>query len=197
MTEQSKRRIVGGIVVLLGGTALLPFLLRGKGNLDGFYDIPPPPQFNRFEVQRLESPLGVEEIEQKLAEVRENRVRVEERQKEETEPQASKEADSLAVEEERQPIKDGLDEIVFNEQGVPLRWVVQMISYRNRANARAFRQRLHKEGFPVVMREVTNSKQQVFYVVYVGPVLSRSKAVEYKTKLDKAYNTEGIIRTWN
>jgi len=209
MTEQSKRRIIGGVVLLLVASALLPFLLRDEEDLDQFYTIPPAPEFNRLEVRKLEQPAKVEEIEQKLAEVKENRLKREERQerqerKEEAvaikkaQLQADRESNNKEAKEEKKQIRDSLDEIVFNEQGVPLRWVVQVISYVNDdARAKEFSQRLSKEGFPAMMREVTNSKQQVVYVVYVGPLLSRSKAAEYKTRLDKTYNTKSIIRSWN
>jgi len=206
MTEQSKRRIIGGVVLLLAASALLPFLLRDEENLDQFYAIPPAPEFNRFEVRKLEQPAKVEEIEQKLAEVKENRLKREERQERKEEAaaikkaqlQADRKSNNEVAQEEKKQIRDGLDEIVFNEQGVPLRWVVQVISYvNNDARAKEFSQRLSKEGFPAMMREVTNSKQQVVYVVYVGPLLSRSKAAEYKTRLDRTYSTKSIIRVWN
>ena len=220
MTEQSKRRIIGGVVLLLVAVALLPFLLRGggsldlseEGSLDEFHTIPPAPEFNRLEVQQLAQPAEVEEIEQKLAEVKENRLRKEERQerREEAEEAAAIKKAQLeanganggpgneAVEEERKQIRDSLDEIVFNEQGVPLRWVVQVVSYvDDDSRAKEFSQRLRKEEFPTMTREVINSKQQLVQVVYVGPLLSRSKAVEYKTRLDKTYKIESIIRPWN
>ena len=191
MNEQSKRRLIGGIVVLLFIGILSFFLFRDAGTLEELSEIPPAPEFTRIEIRNLEPPPEVKRIEQKLAEVKENRIKEADRKKEKEPIESPKEEGTEAI------IKDSLDEIVFNEKGIPKRWVVQTASYKSERNAEKFKKLLADKGFPSMMRKVGASSENVFYVVYVGPVLRRSKAQEYKQKVDKTYNTQGIIREWN
>lgn len=186
MNEQSKRRIVGGVVVLVGIMIGAPFLFNNPLVLEELQTIPPAPQFTKIEVKRIAAPEQVQKIEEKLAEVKENRVRA---------------ADRVTQEVVREPTKgkpkETLDQIVFNDRGIPVRWVVQAASYSDKDNAERFRKRLTVDGFPVLMRQVKNAADNLFYVVYVGPVLRRSRAEEYKDKIDKTFNTQGIIKQWN
>ena len=77
-----------------------------------------------------------------------------------------------------------LDQITYNEQGIPIRWVVQAASYREKSNAEKFRKVLNQGGFPVIIRQVETG-DNLFHVVYAGPVLRRSIAEGYKDKIDK------------
>ena len=187
MNEQLKRRLVGGIAFLLGVAVLISFLFHRAEPLEELSGIPPAPEFTRMEIKALEPPPGLERIERKLAEVKRERLRETDRRKERVPQEDEAESD----------IRDALDQMVFDERGVPKRWAVQAASYRSLRNAERFKAQLADEGLPVMMRNVSLADENVFYVVYVGPVLRQSKAWEYKHKVDKEYDTETIIREWN
>lgn len=71
-------------------------------------------------------------------------------------------------------------------------WAVQVAAFADRANARAFRDQLKKDGFAAFTTSVKRSGE-ILHRVAVGPLVSRSDAESERQTLAKQYELDAII----
>ncbi len=71
-------------------------------------------------------------------------------------------------------------------------WAVQVAAFSDRANARAFRDRLKADGFAAFISSVKSSGT-VLHRVAVGPMINRNDADRERGQLARRYDVEAII----
>jgi DedD protein len=76
--------------------------------------------------------------------------------------------------------------------GLPLSWVLQVASYKQKKQAEALRDILLKKGYRAFIQNVKTSKGQ-HVRLYLGPELDKSILEKAKKKIDKRYNVESFI----
>ena len=182
MNEQTKRRLLGGSVILLLAALFLPRLFI---DLDKDVSHDPPPEFVALKIRPAPPPS--QEIEAKLDRLKEN-----------VQPQAESTAEG--EKKRRSEPKDkagGLDAVTFDESGIPVRWVVQVASLRGKEEAEKLKQQLAAKGFTTFTYAHKQQEDDIIYAVYVGPTLQRPKADRHKEEIDKLFKTDGRVRKWN
>lgn len=71
-------------------------------------------------------------------------------------------------------------------------WAVQVAAFADRANARAFRDQLKKDGYSAFTTSIKRSGS-ILHRVAVGPLVSRSDAESERQALARRYELEAII----
>ena len=195
MKEQTKRRLIGAILLAIFAVAGLSFFSlnnEGEGDIEGnllSWQPEPPPDFIKVEVDKIPPPPQLNEIKEKLNQLKNNR-------------QAQADSKNTFATAggggggKKLPGKNALDEIAFNDKSIPVRWVVQAASLRSPEQAKRLKQRLADNNFKSLIRASKSSKGDILYVVYVGPFLQSSRAEENQKKLKTELKLDGILRKW-
>lgn len=84
------------------------------------------------------------------------------------------------------------DRQVLGENGMPAAWMVQVASFGTEDRANALRDQLLGEGYPAFTRTFDASGSKMTRV-FVGPKLSRDKALEMKASLDKSLKINTLV----
>ena len=74
----------------------------------------------------------------------------------------------------------------------PTAWVVQAGSFGQQSNAKAFRDKLRKKGYPAFMETIAGQGSRL-YRVRVGPELDRKRAEDQRAKLEEAFGIKGLV----
>lgn len=74
-------------------------------------------------------------------------------------------------------------------------WVVQLASFSDAANAKRFVVKLRKAGYQAYKRS-HSSGARVVHQVMVGPEISRQRAQQLQTQLQKHYHLNGMVRRY-
>ena len=200
MKEQTKRRLIGAIVLAIFAVAGLSFFSlnnEGEGDIGDnllSWQPEPPPDFIKVEVDKIPPPPQLNEIKEKLNQLKDNR----QAQADSKNPSATGggEGGGRRGIEKKLPGKNALDEIAFNDKSIPVRWVVQAASLRSPEQAQRLKQRLADNNFKSLIRALKSSKGDILYVVYVGPFLQSSRAEENQKRLKEKLKLDGILRKW-
>lgn len=81
-----------------------------------------------------------------------------------------------------------IKETVFDAEGVPVAWTLQLASFRDEANARALRKQLIKAGHKVYTRASGDIVK-----VFVGPELEKKRLELLKAGLKKEFGLDGLL----
>lgn len=185
MNELTKRRLVGGVIVLSLAMGLI--IWANQSDTYGLsWRNPVPPKFQKIEIDRNIAPPELDEIQEKLDKLKDN---LQELAK--SPPKKPK-----TIKDKRGQPANPLDEIIVEGSSVPPRWVVQAASFQKQELATMMKQQLADNGFVAVVRASRSSKDVIIYAVYVGPFLQVSKAEENAKLLKDKLKIEGIIRKW-
>ena len=96
--------------------------------------------------------------------------------------QSEQETVVVVKEEEKKPVSD----VKMN------RWFVQVGIFGKEANAMSIRDKIRKQGFPVMVSTLSGEKGTL-YRVMVGPELSKERAKEIQSKMDIINGLKGIL----
>lgn len=72
-------------------------------------------------------------------------------------------------------------------------WVLQVGSFVSQNNAERLRAALHKSGWSAFMRPDRSVPSQLHYRVYAGPFASLSEIKDAKNKIDKRFQSLGLV----
>ncbi len=192
MKEQTKRRLIGAILLAIFAVAGLSFFSLNneyEGNEEGdllSWQPEPPPDFIKIEVDKIPPPPQLNVIKEKLNQLKDNRQSQADNKKPSTTGGGGK----------KLPGKNALDEITFNDKSIPVRWVVQAASLRSQERAQRLKQRLADNNFKSLIRVSKSSKDDILYVVYIGPFLQSSRAEENQKRLKDELKLDGILKKW-
>ncbi len=183
MNEQIKQRLVGAVVLISLAVIFIPMLLDGGNNssMPTFgSNIPDQPDFN---FEPLEIPLDPVEP------LPEERPRHVEKVEEPAAPVAEKPATAKAEQEKTAP---SVVESKPAAKGEPLRWVVQVGSFGQSANALMLREKLRKNGFNAFVEKYLD-EGKTSYRVRVGPELKRETSEKQREELQRKLKIKGIV----
>ena len=161
-----RHRIIGSLVWLSVAIIVLPFVLDGDGlkelsQAPAKISLPVPVDIQPIEIEQVDPAKPIA-----LA------------------PAAQMETTPVA----EQPSPTTATTPSLNAQGLPNSWVVQLASFKTKANADALRNKLIKEKYAAYMQQHNDN-----YRVLVGPVNTRPEADELKAKLKQGYKLNGIV----
>ena len=181
MDDGLKQRLVGAIVIVAAAIIFIPMIFNQTERTpkDIQVELPPPPEAPKAQLEKPQRP-GVTEntAESVTGNVTENagEMRTESR----TESREDSPAESAAA---VQPAK---------QSDIPQGWVLQLASFKERANADALRDRLRKAGYDVYVT-YHPGKGDGMARVYVGPELDRAALDKIKVRLKKEFKLEGFV----
>lgn len=177
-----KQRIIGAIVLVALAVIFIPILLPGHRDL-GFSDteshIPPKPdELENLKVLELEKPLAAPAPREIV------RTPIDER----SPPAPQTESEPPVVEPkpvvaDKKPSKPPVEQDKKSDTATtPKAWVVQVGSFSKRENAMRLRDQLRSKGYKTFVEQIS-AADKIFYRVRVGPVVSRSNALDLQKEL--------------
>lgn len=186
MNKQIKQRLIGAVVLVSLAVIFIPMLLDGGTNstMPRFgSNIPAQPE---FDFEPLEIPL------QAITPIPTDRPRVIE-QEAALAPTVGQPLQEQPTQEKPAQEKPATSPLPATAPtAAPIRWVVQVGSFSQSANAMALRDRLRKGGFSAFV-EKFQDRGKSSYRVRVGPELKRENAEKQRERLDKHFRLKGII----
>lgn len=75
-------------------------------------------------------------------------------------------------------------------------WVVQLGSFKNKANARRLADRLRTAGYRAFMRDMKSAKGNASTRVYIGPEFKQASAMKISSKLEQQMKLRGMVLTY-
>ena len=180
-----KRRIIGAIVLVVLFILSISFFYSRNDHSAAWHP-KPPPSFFPIEVEKISPPAQFDAIKKKLDKLKDN---------------AQPLAKTNQGRDKNHKLKDNinknaLDDITFDDNSIPVRWVVQVASFNLPEQADKLKQHLADNNFKSLTRKLKSSKGDIVYVVYVGPFLQLSRAENNKLRLKTELKFEGILRKW-
>ncbi len=82
---------------------------------------------------------------------------------------------------------------VLDDAGLPLSWTVRLGAFDEPDNAAALVERLRDAGHRAYARPGGTGREREMTLVYVGPVLDRAQADDYRTRLLEEFELPGMV----
>lgn len=170
MTESLKQRIVGAVVLVALAVVIIPlvFDFSGQRQVDTNSVIPPMPDINPVVVAEPTRPENI------------------------TPAKSDDEIFQFGADTPKQgePLKD--EEPALSSEGLPVAWVLQVSSFRDKAAAKDLEKKLLNDGYQAFIRERKDSKGALSRV-FIGPKVLKKKLVQEKIAIDKKYSVETFL----
>ena len=202
MDERVKRRLVGGVILLSLASILTIWAVSNQSGANNFIWLDPvPPNFSKIVIDENIKPTEFDNIQETLDDLKNNIKGLTANNQPVAKESAAKTKNKPAKKSNNkgkigQP-SNPLDEITFNSNSIPTRWVVQAGSFTTEDDAIKEKKRLASHKFISVVRASRSSKNgNIIYAVYVGPFLQESRAQENRQALKEKLKLEGNIRKW-
>lgn len=204
MQEIIKRRLVGAVILLsLSGILMIWAINNQRGSNNFVWLTPIPPDFNEITIDEQITPPELDDIQERLDDLK-NNIKSLNDNDEDAEKSTGKTTEKATGKTTKPKQKDKigqpsnpLDEITFNANSIPTRWVVQAGSFTTEDSAIKEKKRLAAHNFVSVVRASRSSKNgKIVYAVYIGPFLQQSKAQVNRKLLKEKLKIEGNLRKW-
>lgn len=200
-----KQRIVGALVLLALGVLFVPVLFEPESRraLDKTSQIPPAPDIEPMAVTEPVRDRAVAQArpaEQQYRELEDLPVSrpAETARAAVVTPTAAAPKPATAAPAPKAPAEPLVarepepDRQVLGENGMPTAWMVQVASFGTEDRANVLRDQLLSQGHSAFTRTFEANGSKVTRV-YVGPKLSRDKALEIKANLDKSLKINTLV----
>ncbi|HEY7774536.1 MAG TPA: SPOR domain-containing protein [Marinagarivorans sp.] len=167
MDDGLKQRLIGAIVLLAIAVIFIPALFDRETitPVSTETQVPPMPVIELAPIEVAEAPEVVS---------------------------PAPEPEAMFIPDETQPEPETPAPPSLNDDGVPSGWIIQVISYSEKAKAETFRDRLIDEGYHAYLRDAQSAKG-LHYRVYVGPKLDKKAILADKDAIDKKYKLNSIL----
>jgi len=86
------------------------------------------------------------------------------------------------------------EEMINSEAMLDTGWIIQIGIFSSKENSIKLRDKIRNKKFVAFVDEMTNSKNQHFYRVRVGPYATRDEAEKIKVNIKKVMNLKGITK---
>jgi DedD protein len=171
-----KQRLVGALVLIALGVVFWPvvFVDSSRDELDRASQVPPVPLLGEV---AIEAPRPVEDVEPVTV--------LEELELHDAPPQAQ--ADEIEVAIPATPAKPSLD-----ERGIPVAWVLQVVSVSKKDKADALTEELVELGYKAYNKPLRRDGDAL-YRIYIGPVFERETLLQTKKDVDQRLRVKSII----
>lgn len=180
MKQETKQRAVGVVVLLALALIFLPMIFDGGGSYPGpaISRIPEPPEVPVLPEPSPTRPVILaDSLPDPSAPEADAPVYG-------TDPPAGTAPDAAAPE---------APQSVLDETGLPRGWSVRLATFADSANADALVERLRAAGHRAYARAGEAGREREMTLVFVGPVLERTLAEDYRTQLLKEYELSGVV----
>lgn len=170
MDDGLKQRLVGAIVIVAAAIIFIPMIFNQTERTpqDIQVELPQPPEAPKAQLEKPQRPGATESTFESAAENVVVKNAIESGAESATEMQSATQSD------------------------IPQGWVLQLASFKERANADALRDRLRKDGYAVYVT-YHPGKGDGMARVYVGPELDRAVLDKIKVRLKKEFKLEGFV----
>lgn len=179
MNDILKQRLVGAIVIIALGVVFWPvvFVDAERQAMDRTSQVPPMPTMKH---SRIETPKRLSTVEPATAAT--------EIAFHDAPPATATSEASAAASSAPEPASGpGLD-----DTGIPIAWVLQVVSVSKREKADALTQELIDAGYKAYHRPLKRG-QDTLYRIYVGPVFDRDQMLKTKQQVDSRLKVDAII----
>lgn len=170
MTESLKQRIVGAVVLVALAIVIIPlvFDFSGQRQVDTSSKIPSMPDINPAIVAEPTRPENITpaKLDDEIFQF------------------------GVGTSEQGESLKD--EEPALSSEGLPVAWVLQVGSFRDKAAAKDLEKKLLNDGYQTFIRERRDSKG-VLSRVFVGPKVLKKKLVQEKIAIDKKYSVDTFL----
>ena len=186
--QSIKYRLIGALVIVISFTLAWLLLLDHdvKRKQQWAEDVPPPIEIERFEVPEpiLDTP-AAQVSTPAIAQV------------ESTPPPKPviKPKPVVVPKAKSKPAKIKKKKPVYtqlNKKGLPDAWVLQVASFKEKANAKKLQQKLLKQGFPAYIKAFNLSSGRI-YRILIGPKMSKSKVAAMAKKVEKKLGLKTML----
>ncbi len=171
MDIRLKQRVTGAIVLTMLAIIILPMLLDGsqEDRARVIARIPEPP------VIELRS-LTIGEIERNITAL---------------EQESAAKLPDLVV-DTTDYVKEPPDQLVLDQNELPVSWSLQLGSFKSKENAVRLRESLRQADFLTYIIQAQTDEGET-YRVYVGPMLQRNKLLEIGAEIENRFDLKGQI----
>jgi DedD protein len=168
VSDGLKQRIAGALVLGALGLIILPVLFDFADPLkiDRTSKLPAAPEIESVQVVKAERPAGV--------------------------PKKSLFSAIFDIDNSKPATDSSEAPYGLSAEDLPKAWVLQVSSFETKKNADEFMNRLRKNDYKAFVKSA-KVKNQTRYRVYVGPKIDKRRAVQDKSKIDAAFNTDSIV----
>ncbi|PCJ92004.1 MAG: hypothetical protein COA46_05505 [Porticoccaceae bacterium] len=170
VTESLKQRIVGAVVLIALAIVIIPlvFDFSGQRQVDTSSKIPPMPDIKPVIVAEPTRPKNI------------------------IPAKSEDEIFQFGVDAPQQgeSLKD--EEPALSSEGLPVAWVLQVGSFRDKAVAKNLEKKLLNDGYQAFIREKKDSKG-ILSRVFIGPKVLKKKLVQEKIAIDKKYSVDTFL----
>lgn len=170
MSESLKQRIVGALVLVALAIVIIPlvFDFSGERQVDVSSTIPSMPDIEPVVVAEPQRPKGI--------------------------VPAKSDDDifqfGVDLSKQSQSLKD--EAPVLSSNGMPVGWVLQVGSFKEKATADELVKKLLADGYRAFIRE-KKGKSGTLSRVFVGPKVLKKKLVQEKAAIDKKYSVDALL----
>jgi DedD protein len=185
-----KQRLLGALILIALGVLFWPFVFVDSDRvpLDRTSQVPTMPA---LEQMRIDTPQPLQDLQPTMAATE---IRLHDQPPElELQPAADFIAEEpVKIAQAEEPKTASRPQPKLDDAGIPVAWVLQVISVSKRSKAEALTNELIALGYKAYHRPLKRD-QNTLYRIYVGPVFDRNKLEQTKLKLDKHLHVDAIV----
>ena len=199
-----KQRLIGALILIALGVVFWPIIFVEPDSAEGLAGarIPTPPTINTTPIEPPDR-AGLRAGRELTAQTRASEQAIEPDLVSTAEPVVS-ELDVAVVEkpvapvvkEAPEPIKRTRSEApvkpAIDSEGVPIAWILQVVSVSVKANAESVRDELISAGHKAYIKPVRRG-DKALYRVYIGPKFERAKLESVQPQVDKQFSVKSMI----
>ena len=198
-----KQRLIGALILVALGVVFWPIIFvepEGPGGLPGAR-IPPPPAVNTTPIE----PPDTAGLRQAPEVVAQREARAEEAvalaepepavvlPEPEPEPEQASAAKPAAAEPPtRSTRKVAPESPQLDAQGIPVAWLLQVVSLSNKSRAESIRDDLIADGHKAYVKPI-KSADRTLYRVYIGPKFERAQLERIQGEIDRQLGVKSLV----
>ncbi len=171
MNEQARYRVTGSLFLLAVAVITLPMLFDGDG-VPGVALEPVATDFTPPKVRRLSEVAPASDFKERVAELREQ-------------------VDDEGFHRDTQT-RIGEPVLSAPDESTEV-WAIQLASFAEQSNARAFRDRLRQDGYEAFFTSYKPRGSEILSRVAVGPVLNPTRALRLQDELSNRYEVQARV----
>jgi DedD protein len=193
-----KQRLIGALILIALGVVFWPIIFVEPDSAEGLAGgrMPAPPAVNTTPIEPPDR-AGLRTGRELAARTSEQDAEVEV-----SAPEPAVSEPELAVvekpvaKEAPEPIKRTRSEApvipAIDSEGVPIAWILQVVSVSVKTNAESVRDKLISAGHKAYIKPVRRGDKSL-YRVYIGPKFERAKLVSVQPKVDKQFGVKSMV----
>ena len=194
MDEVLKQRLVGALVVIALGVLLWPRLFPDPVQpiLDRNAQVPPMPSAEKLQYPAPEPVAGLDAAGDRYDAAIAQEARAMEKAAQAQAAAAGSATVGPATIEEPAATPPGAGKPAVDERGIPVAWVLQVVSVSSKSKAESLVEELMAKGLKAYFRPLVRA-DKTLYKVYVGPRFELQAMRDIKAQVDEELRLKAII----